>query len=65
MFFGGTGGDKRGRMNLPTVVKIDYENVEYFRKYAAPGFEIEYLVIVVSQFGANKVSVFGFGSESD
>jgi sugar lactone lactonase YvrE len=65
MFFGGATGDKRGQMALPTVVKIDYENVEYFRKYAAPGFEIEYLVIVASQYGANKVSVFGFGSESD
>jgi len=65
MFFGGATGDKRGRMNLPTVAKIDYENVEYFRKYAAPGFEIEYLVVVVSQYGANKVSVFGFGSKSD
>ena len=64
MFFGGA-GNGRGNMNLPTVVKIDYESVEYFRKYAAPGFEIEYLVIVASQFGANKVSVFGFGSESD
>ena len=64
MYFGGA-GNERGNMNLPTVVKIDYESVDYFRKYAAPGFEIEYLVIVASQFGANKVSVFGFGSESD
>jgi sugar lactone lactonase YvrE len=65
MFFGGTTGDKRGQMSLPTVVKIDYENVDYFQKYVAPGFEVEYLVIVVSQFGNNKVSVFGFGTESD
>jgi DNA-binding beta-propeller fold protein YncE len=65
MFFGGTTGDKRGQMALPIVVKVDYENVEHFRKYAAPGFEIEYLVIVANQYGANKVSVFGFGSQSD
>lgn len=64
MYFGGSGSG-RGNMNLPTVVKIDYESVEYFRKYAAPGFEIEYLVIVASQFGTNKISVFGFGSQSD
>jgi sugar lactone lactonase YvrE len=60
-FFGGP-GDGPGNINLPTVVDIDYDNLEYFRKYAAPGFELEYLVLVASQFGHNKVSVFGFGS---
>jgi len=60
-FFGGP-GDGPGNINLPTVVKIDYANVDLFRKYAAPGFELEYLVLVASQFGANKVSVYGFGA---
>jgi DNA-binding beta-propeller fold protein YncE len=63
MFFGGA-GNERGALNLPTAIKIDYDNVEYFRKYAAPGFEIEYLVLVINQFGEQKVSVFGFGSET-
>jgi DNA-binding beta-propeller fold protein YncE len=61
MFFGGPGGE-RDSINMPTVVKIDYDNVKHFQKYAAPNFEIEYLVIVASQFGINRVSVFGFGS---
>jgi len=61
MYFGGPGSG-RGNMNLPTVVKIDYVNVPYFEKYAAPGFDIEYLVLVASQFGDNKVLVYGFGS---
>lgn len=64
MYFGGAGYE-RGQFSLPTAVKVDYDNVEYFRQYAAPGFELEYLVFVVSQFGPNKVSVFGFGSEVD
>jgi DNA-binding beta-propeller fold protein YncE len=63
-FFGGA-GEGPGNINLPTVVKIDYDNVEYFRKYAAPGFEIEYIVLVASQFGPNKVSVFGFGAMTE
>ena len=63
-FFGGA-GDGPGNINLPTAVKIDYDEVEYFRKYAAPGFEIEYIVLVASQFGPNKVSVFGFGAMAD
>jgi len=61
MYFGGAGAGPGG-FSLPTVVKIDYENVPYFEKYAAPNFEIEYLVFVANQFGLNKVVVFGFGS---
>jgi len=57
----GEPGAERWNVNLPTVVKIDYENVPYFEKYAAPKFEIEYLVLVASQFGLNKVVVFGYG----
>ena len=48
-------------LNLPTGVSIDYDNVALFRDRAAPGFAIEYLILVVSQFGPNKVDVFGFG----
>ena len=61
MFFGEP-GTQRDSINLPTVVKIDYENASYFEKYAAPDFDIEYLVLVASQFGVNKVAVFGYGS---
>jgi DNA-binding beta-propeller fold protein YncE len=64
LFIGGA-GQGRGQFSLPTVVKIDYANVEYFQKYVAPGFELEYLVLVVSQFGPNKISVFGFGTSTE
>ena len=47
----GQPGRGRANINLPSVVKIDYDNVKYFQKYAAPNFDIEYLVIVASQFG--------------
>jgi len=57
----GRGGTELDSINLPTVVKIDYDNVSYFEKYAAPNFNMKYLVIVASQFGRNKVVVYGFG----
>ena len=57
----GAAGLEPFNINMPTVVKIDYDNVALFEKYAAPSFEIEYLVLVASQFGPNKVVVFGFG----
>ena len=64
MFFGGPGND-RGNLSMPTAIKIDYDNVEFFQKYAAPNFEIEYLVVVANQFGLNKVAVYGYGSLRD
>jgi len=58
-------GENRGNINMPTVVKIDYDNLQYFRRFVDPGFELEYVVLVASQFGLNKVVVFGFGSMRD
>ncbi|MBL8487633.1 MAG: hypothetical protein JNK22_11125 [Rhodocyclaceae bacterium] len=55
--------DGREGLNLPAGVAIDYENVDLFRGHAAPGFDIDYLVLVTSQFGPNKVDVFGFGRQ--
>ena len=57
----GAPGEAVDSINLPTVVKIDYDNVSYFEQYFAPDFDVEYLVLVASSFGYNKVVVFGFG----
>lgn len=62
--FFGKGGKDRGEFNLPAEVAIDYDSVDLFKKYAAPNFEIEYLVIVTSQFGDRMVNVFGFGQDT-
>lgn len=62
MFFGDSGLGPGGLM-LPAKVAIDEQNIALFRTYAAPEFEIEYLVLVTSQFGDRKVSVYGFGHE--
>jgi hypothetical protein len=48
-------------LQLPAKVVIDYDNVAQFQKYAAPDFQVEYLILITSQFGPRKVSVFGFG----
>jgi sugar lactone lactonase YvrE len=62
MYFGQAGSSMEGELYLPAAVKVDYDSVGLFQKKAAPGFKIEYLVLVTSQFGAHKVSVYGFGS---
>ncbi|MCB2183421.1 MAG: hypothetical protein KQH63_15410 [Desulfobulbaceae bacterium] len=62
LFFGGS-GTTPGRLFLPADVSIDYDNIEYFKQYADPNFDIEFLVIVTSQFGQRLVNVYGFGKE--
>jgi sugar lactone lactonase YvrE len=61
LFFGGAGTDA-GRLNLPAQVVVDTEHVPLFTRYANPGFHLEYLVLVTSQYGPRKVNVFGFGT---
>jgi DNA-binding beta-propeller fold protein YncE len=60
MWFGDPRGSNVG-LQLPAKVALDYDHTGLFQRYAAPDFEIEYLVVVTSQYGRRKVSVFGFG----
>ena len=60
MFFGEPGASTYGQLVLPASVKVDYDHLGYFQQYVAPGHECEYLIFVTSQFGGQKVSVYGF-----
>lgn len=60
MAFGGPSGSFGG-LSLPAGVSIDYDNVALFKRFAAPDFDLEYVILVVSQFGPDQVDVFGFG----
>jgi DNA-binding beta-propeller fold protein YncE len=46
---------------LPAGIAIDYDNAGLFQRYVAPGFTVEYLILVANQTGTGKISVFGFG----
>lgn len=62
MFFGGPGTGP-GSLVLPARVAIAYDDIALFRQLAAPGFTVEYLVLVTSQFGSPSVNVFAYGHE--
>lgn len=62
MFFG-QGGQRPGDLLLPAKVAIDYDNLQYFRPWVDPEFEVKYLVLVTSQFGERLVNVFAYGQE--
>jgi len=60
LYFGQPGASTRGQLVLPASVKVDYDHVGYFQQYVAPGYQCEYLILVTSQFGPDKVSIYGF-----
>jgi len=61
LLFFGQPGNEPGRMNLPAKIVLDRRHVNLFQSYAVPGAHIEFLVLVSNQYGAHKISVYGFG----
>ena len=61
----GTPGLAYGSLNNPAGVTTSTENIDYFQKFAAPGFKVSHLIYVVSQYGQEfcipRISVYGFG----
>ncbi len=60
LYFGSPGIDPDS-INLPVDIEIDYDNAALFQQYAHPDFKLEYIILVTSQFGINKINVFGYG----
>ncbi len=58
MFFGGNYKGP-GDMWLPAKVTLDYDNLEFFKKYVDPSYKLKYLIFVTNQFGPDKVNVYG------
>ncbi len=64
MFFGER-GSKQGTLNLPADIAVSRENLDYFKTFADPSFEVEQLIYVTNQAGPRKISVYGFGHSKD
>lgn len=59
-YFGDPAKSAHAGLYLPAAIAVDYENVELFKEYVAPGFTLEHLIYVVNQAGRQKVAVYGF-----
>jgi DNA-binding beta-propeller fold protein YncE len=59
-FIAGGGYRGPGYLGGPIDVAVDYDNLEYFREYVDPQFDLKYLVFVTSQLSPDKVTVYGF-----
>jgi sugar lactone lactonase YvrE len=53
-------GNVPGGLNMPAKIAVDYSNVKYFKDAVAPGYAIDYLIFITSQFGNNRVNVYAF-----
>jgi DNA-binding beta-propeller fold protein YncE len=58
MYFGGPYNGP-GTMWLPAKVAVDYDDLQYFKRYVDPAFRLDYLIFVTNQYGPDKVSVYG------
>ena len=58
MYFGQP--DTTGSLYLPAGLRVDYDNIRFFRQYVAPGYDLDHLIYITSQAGDRKVNVYGF-----
>jgi sugar lactone lactonase YvrE len=67
--FFGWPGLETGSLNMPAGIMVTKENLQYFQKYAVPGFQLESVIFVVNQFGRQfcipRISVYGLGRMQD
>ena len=61
LFFGGNRGTPDS-LYLPAGMCISYdpETLKALRPYVASGYDLEYVIAIINQYGKNKVSLFGF-----
>lgn len=60
LFFAEPGGSPASLV-LPAGIAVDYSLKNYFSSLADESFEVEYFVLVTSQYGDRKLSIYGFG----
>jgi len=62
MDFAGPGS--RASLNVPAGIAVSAETLDFYQQFAQPGFKLEKVIFVVSQFGDNKISIYGMGKKS-
>lgn len=60
----GKPGLPAGSMNLPAGVAVSRDNLDYFQKYAAPGFKLQEVIFVTNQYSTSinqPLAIYGLG----
>ena len=62
MFFG-TPGLPVGSLNVPAGIDVTDQNLDFYQQFAAPGFDLEQVILVVNQSGRYKINIYGLGKQ--
>lgn len=54
-------GNEPGNLYLPSDVEIVTKDIGRFAKLADPRLKVEFLVVVVNQYGPRRVNIYGYG----
>ena len=60
MFFGDPGLPV-GSLNIPAGIDVTDQDLDFYQKFAAPGFKLEQVILVINQIGRYKINVYGLG----
>ena len=60
MFFGDPGLPV-GSLNVPAGTDVTDQDLDFYQQFAAPGFDIEQVILVVNQVGRHKINIYGLG----
>ena len=61
MSFGEPG--TQGSLNVPAGIAVTEDDLAYYQQFTEKDFTLERVIFVVSQFGENKVSIYGLGKK--
>lgn len=62
MFFGDPGLPV-GSLNVPAGIAVTDQDLGFYQQFAAPGFDLEQVILVVNQVGQHKISIYGLGKQ--
>ena len=60
MFFGDPGLPV-GSLNVPAGIDVTDQDLDFYQQFAAPGFDLEQVILVVNQVGRYKINIYGLG----
>lgn len=62
MFFGDPGLPV-GSLNVPAGIDVTDQDLDFYQQFAAPGFDLEQVILVVNQVGRYKINIYGLGKQ--
>ena len=49
------------KVNIPAGIAVTDQDLDFYQQFAAPGFHLEQIILVVNQVGRYKINIYGLG----